>query len=72
MLNFLASLLSIALIAAIIVAALGVLAWAFNLLVAVFAPPVSHAEISTALAHVAREQAEVDAELATSRHRATR
>lgn len=72
MLNILATLLSIALIAAIILAALGVMAWAFNLLVAVFAPPAPDAEIATALAQVAQEQAEVDAELAISRHRATR
>lgn len=69
MLNLIATLFSIALIAAIVLAALGVVAWAFNLLAAMFAAPASDSEIARTLAHVTAEQATADAELATARRR---
>lgn len=69
MLNLIATLFSIALIAAIVLAALGVVAWAFNLLAAMFAAPASDSEIARTLANVTAEQATADAELATARRR---
>ncbi|GEM_PF-5980386 len=69
MLNLIATVVSIALIAAIFLAALGVLAWAFNLLAAMFAAPASDSGIARTLAHVTAEQATADAELTTARRR---
>lgn len=50
MLTFLATLLSIALIAALVLAAFGVVAWAFNRLAALSSPPATDAEMTAALA----------------------
>jgi nitrate reductase NapE component len=56
-LTFLATLLSIALIAALVLAAFGVVAWAFNLLAGLFAPPATDADIDAALAEARAELA---------------
>lgn len=65
--NVIATLLSIALIAAIIMAAVGVVAWAFNLLAGLFSAPPTDADLSATLAQVAAEQAEADAYMASRR-----
>ena len=55
MLTFLATLLSIALIAALVLAAFGVVAWALNLLAGLFAQPATDADIEAALAEARAE-----------------
>lgn len=57
MLTFLATVLSIALIAALVLAAFGVVAWALNLLAGLFAQPATDADIEAALVEARAELA---------------